>query len=150
MTKFSFRLQAVLKLKSQLEEKAKGEFAMAMLKLQAERRKLQQIQQEQSGCMEELRQHEETGITVGRLKEFNAYIMLLRDHITEQKIAVNEARENADKHREKLIKAVQEREILEKLRERKYEEFLQSVRKDEQKHLDEVAGYKYYLGMAGE
>lgn len=150
MTRFTFKLQAVLNIKKQKEKNLENELAKALQKLEAENRKLYQIQEERNCCARQLDVACKKGTTVNRLREFNAYMKFLHDRFVVQKSNVKTARENADKYREMLVKAVQEREILEKLKERQYEDYWQAVKKDEQKFSDEIAAYKYYISMAGE
>jgi flagellar FliJ protein len=79
--------------------------------------------------------------TVRKLIEVKEYLSLLDSKIKKQKENVNSAMLNVDKIREELLKAVKERKILEKLRDRKYEEYLLEQKRLEQKTNDEIVSY---------
>jgi flagellar FliJ protein len=148
--KFSFRLQAVLNIKKQTEDNLKNELGKALQRLEHEKQVLLQLQEGQDSYVMQLNTAGKKGIIVDKIREFNIYIRILHDHILKQKTNITNAQKNADNYREQLVKAVQEREILEKLKERQYQEYLHAIVQEEQKQNDEVAGYKYFTGMAGE
>jgi len=58
------------------------------------------------------------GISVGELRKYNTYISYLSDRVKLQKENIKKAQLVVDKYRDKLIKAMQERKVLEKLREK--------------------------------
>ncbi len=150
MPKFTFKLQALLNVKLQMEDNLKNEMGKAVMKLESEKDILKQINAEIEHYIEEFNLQSGRGTTVVRLREFNDYISLLRERYEVQKENVNIAQDNVDKIREELIKAVQEREILEKLKERKYKEYLDEINKQEQKLIDEIVSYKHGSKATGE
>ena len=66
----------------------------------------------------------------------------MREKAYTQEDVVKQRTKYADKIREELIKAMQEKKILEKLRERQYAEFLKTVSRKEQVAVDELISYK--------
>lgn len=71
------------------------------------------------------------------------YISSLAKKVEDQNKNIKEANDVVDKYREELIKIVKERKMLEKLREKKLNEYLIEMSKDEQKRMDEIVSYKY-------
>ncbi|NMA34211.1 MAG: flagellar export protein FliJ [Clostridiaceae bacterium] len=149
MAKFIFKLQSVLNLRKQKEDSIKNELANATRKLEAEKRKLSELETMLEDTVREFNEKTKK-TTVHELIEFNEYLSLLNSRIKTQKENVNNAAQYVDKVREELVKAVKERKILEKLRERQFEEFLLEQKKLEQKTNDEIVSYNYNENGSGD
>ena len=134
MAKFIFKLQSVLNLRKQKEDSIKNELANATRKLEAEKRKLSELETMLEDTVREFNEKTKK-TTVHELIEFNEYLSLLNSRIKTQKENVNNAAQYVDTVREELVKAVKERKILEKLRERQFEEFLLSRRSSSRKQM---------------
>ncbi len=148
MAKFIFRLEAVLNVKRQQEENIKNELGKAMQRLEAEKQKLARLERSKEEIIAEFNLKTKS-TTVHKLIEFNAYLSLLKSNISRQKERVNKAVLDVDKIREELVKAVQERKILEKLKEKKHDEYLIEQKKLEQKTNDEIVSYKHKESSSG-
>lgn len=149
MAKFIFKFQSVLNLRKQKEDSIKNELANATRKLEAEKRKLSELETMLEDTVREFNEKTKK-TTVHELIEFNEYLSLLNSRIKTQKENVNNAAQYVDKVREELVKAVKERKILEKLRERQFEEFLLEQKKLEQKTNDEIVSYNYNENGSGD
>lgn len=148
MAKFIFRLEAVLNVKRQQEENIKNELGKAIQRLETEKQKLAGFERSKEEIISEFnRKTKKT--TVHKLIEFNSYLSLLKTNIIHQKERVNKAALDVDKIREELVKAVQERKILEKLKEKKHDEYLIEQKKLEQKTNDEIVSYKHKESSSG-
>lgn len=145
MAAFSFRLQPVLNLRLQTEDNLKNELGKALQLLELEKKKLWQLENELNELVDEFNKKTKK-TTVRKLIEVKEYLSLLDSKIKKQKENVNSAMLNVDKIREELLKAVKERKILEKLRERKYEEYQLEQKKLEQKTNDEIVSYNHKEG----
>ena len=88
--------------------------------------------------------------TVKNLIEFNNYIAHITTKIKLQKEIVNSNADNVDKVREELIKAVKERKILDKLKDKSYLEYVKEVSNEDQKLNDEIVSYNYSQNNAGD
>jgi len=149
MAKFNFRLQPVLNVKTQQENNLKNELGKAVQKLEAEKSKLEQLEISLSKLMDEFNEKTKKS-TVCKLIEFNEYMSLITSRIKTQKENVNCAANNVDKIRGELVKAIKERKILDKLKEKKKEEYLLEQKKIEQKTNDEIASYNHKEGSLGD
>lgn len=143
MGRFVFKLQSVLDLKVQVEDIKKNELGKAVQRLEAEKQVLSDYQAERENCVDGFAELSARGVQVVKLKEHNAYIQLLNTKIHAQKETVNLAEKDVDNYREKLVKAAQEREMLEKLKEKKRQEYKKEQLKEEQKINDEIISYNY-------
>lgn len=149
MAKFSFRLQSVLNVKTQVEDNLKNELGKAIQRLETEKLELSRLEGSLNNLVSEFNEKTKKS-TVHKLIEFNEYLSLLTSKIKLQKENVNNAALNVDKVREELVKAVKERKILDKFKEKKLEEYNQEQKKLEQKTNDEVASYKHKESSSGD
>ncbi len=149
MAKFVFRLQPILNLKIQLEDNLKNELGKSIQRLEKEKRILKAIDHEKEENILNFNSISIQGVAVGKLKDYSSYISLLHDRMNNQKENVNQAEKIVDKNREKLVKAVQERKMLEKLKENKYQDFLVEQQKEEQRLNDQFTSFKFKAVKSG-
>ncbi|MGI6669477.1 MAG: flagellar export protein FliJ [Acetivibrionales bacterium] len=149
MARFTFKLQPVLNVRKQQEDNIKNKFGKAVRKLEAEKQKLAELVDTLDVIVDEFNDKTRK-TTVQKLILYNGYLSLLGTKIKRQKVNVNKASLNVDKIREELIFAMKERKIMEKLKEKKYEMYLDDLKAAEQKTNDDLAGYMYINGIAGE
>lgn len=149
MAKFSFRLQSVLNLKNQQEDNLKNELGKALRRLDNEKHKLAQLKSSLIDLEAQFNEKAKKS-DVYKLIKFNEYLSLLTSKIKLQKEKVNCAALNVDKVREELVKAVKERKILDKLKEKKKEEYFQEQKRSEQKTNDEIVSYNRKDSSSGD
>jgi flagellar FliJ protein len=126
-----------------MEDNLKNELGKALHKLEYEKGILKEIEDDREKCIVQFNNKSSKGVSIGKLMEYTAFISHLRDRMELQKDNINSAQKIVDNYREQLIKVVQERKILEKLREKKYQDFLKEQIKEDQKLTDEIVSYKY-------
>ncbi|HOV27377.1 MAG TPA: flagellar export protein FliJ [Pseudobacteroides sp.] len=143
MVKFKFRLQPLLNIKKQLEDSAKNELGKAVQKLEQEKEKGRVLLRHREKYINSLREKTSSVARVEELRNYTMYISSLAKKVEDQNKNIKEANDVVDKYREELIKIVKERKMLEKLREKKLNEYLIEMSKDEQKRMDEIVSYKY-------
>ncbi len=150
MQKFGFRLESVRNLKVQLEDNAKNNLALASRELKKQKEFLTGLRTTREDSISELNSKVDEGVSISQIRAYNNYLTFLKQKITEQKENVNTAQKQVDVRRESLVKAVQERKILDKLREKKYGEFLKEQGKAEQLLIDELNSFKFKDGSGEE
>lgn len=146
MAKYVFKLQTLLNLKLQLEDSLKNELGKAVQRLEEEKRIQKQIELNREECINKVNIESSRGTTVEKLREYSGYISLLKEKIELQKENVKYAENNVDNYRENLIKVVQEKKMLEKLKEKNHEDFIKNELKEERGINDEIVSYKYNSG----
>lgn len=149
MAGFNFKLQTLLKVKTQMEDNLKNELGKAVHKLEEEKAKLRRLEFDKNRNIMEFNEKSRK-TTVNNLIKFNNYISFLTVKILDQKENINLASRNVDKIREELIIIVKEREILDKLKEKKYEVFQKEQLRDEQRLNDEIVSFKQIHRNTGE
>ncbi|MGE5329244.1 MAG: flagellar export protein FliJ [Deltaproteobacteria bacterium] len=142
MASFKFKLQSILNIKIQMEDALKNKIAKAIRCLEEEKDILKNIKEEQKKCMLDISSESSNGVTVERLRNYNAYISFLKEKVLNQTKRVKSSQEVVDKYREELIQASKEKKMLETLKEKQFNEYLKEEEKNEQKRLDEVVSYK--------
>lgn len=142
MGKFVFSLQSLYNVKCQMEETIKNKLGKAVQELEYQKNCLHRLEKSKAACIEELIEKSKMKVSTNIAKTYNTYISQLNAKISHQKENVKFAEINVDKVREQLIKVSQEKSMLEKLREKKYKEFLQENIRLEQKTMDEITSFK--------
>ncbi len=143
MHKFAFRLESVLKLKTQMEDNAKNNLARATKELENQKVYLEELKNENDASINSLTEEVDEGIPVYRVRLYNNYLSLMKEKIVNQKENVNIAEHNVDTNREVLIKAMQERKVLDKLKDKKFDEYIKEQNKAEQLGIDELNSFKF-------
>ncbi|MBC7344905.1 MAG: flagellar export protein FliJ [Clostridia bacterium] len=138
MKKFKFSLDNVLSYRMAVENQEMNRLTQAMLAEREERSRLACFQAE-LGCQAERfsSQHLEA------VRHYESYLGAMVDRIGDQKKAVDRAVERVCVCRGRVVEAKRKREILDKLRERQYAEYLVATRRDEQKACDEAGGHLF-------
>ncbi|MBI1176073.1 flagellar export protein FliJ [bacterium] len=148
MKPFHFSLQAVRTLRQRQEQQALEAFARTVQARQAaiDRQKL--AERELSVGLDQLARTQTDGAPIYRLNQ-------LRDHCRglEQKLAVArkqcvKAQEAANAAWETLQEARQQLELVDKLYQRRSEEYERELRQEEQKQLDEMSSRRW-IGAVG-
>ncbi|HHW30450.1 MAG TPA: flagellar export protein FliJ [Clostridiaceae bacterium] len=148
MSKFQFNLQSLYNIKILMEDLAKNKLSKALKELNKQEMLLDQYLCDRSSCITELSAKCKDGVPSFVLKSYNLYLTQLNEKITKQKEVIKLAKKNVDTVREELIKATQEKEMFEKLKERKYAAYLYEISKKEQRITDELVSYRKSLKSA--
>lgn len=139
---FKFSLETPLKVKKINKMQLEIRLAEARGKMEAQRRILSRLEDEESRLNSELALLKTKGIRAGDLKEKNQYLKDLGHRISHGQ---GEYLRLLDTYRERqraMIKLLNEIDMLEKLREKKVEEYLKGIEKQEEKAVEEIINYK--------
>lgn len=140
MARFKFKLQAVLENRKFLEENAENELALA----QSELAKRQKVLEECRNEIKELKRAQKKKLSGGALNvnelvsllEYSSVLSIRETNLIE---TIKQAELEVESRKEALIIARQNREALDKIREREHIKWRKSQLKAEQKLLDEMA-----------
>ncbi len=150
MAKFVYKFETILNLKVQMEDSLKNELGKAYKKLEHEKNKLLALENKRKDLISDFNQKSSTGVSAGKLREYGSYIALVKDRIVYQKDNVNYSQSVVDKCKGRLIKAVQEKEMFEKLKDKQYKGYVKEQFKKDQKLVDEIVSYKQNKLLAGD
>lgn len=143
MAKFVFNLQNVLNIKEKMEDQKKIELGNANRELQFQQQKLNQLVIEKEKFINEFHKKKGTKIKARDLSKVNTAIKYYLDKITEQKELVNNAKNKVKIKREELKAAVVEKKTYERLKEKALLDFMEEIKSEENKIVDEIVSYKY-------
>ncbi len=143
MKKFSFRLQTVLNIKEQKEEKLKNELLQINALKAKQELLLRELDKAKKQKGREKQQCQTEGTSIERLVFFEKHIQGLIKKIEDTEKKIQELNKLYDKKRQEVIQATKEKKIFEKLKERDFRLFNKAVSDAEQKSLDEIAISKY-------
>jgi flagellar export protein FliJ len=142
MSRFKFRLQKLLDLKQQMEDKVKNELGLAIVAHEEEKKKLAAIDAGISRLSEDFRRACTGTIRPDKIRAIRAWLEVQEKARERQLEAVKRSAENVDKIRAKLVEAMQEKKVLANLREKEFEKFRKQEEMNERKLTDELVSYK--------
>ena len=140
MKKFQFRLATLLKVREREEDLAKKELAEAYMELEKVIEAIAQLESERQSADDE---RKTLHCTAANLAEYADYLDGLRAKITEQQDEMLRLRNVVETKRQVLVLARQKVKALEKLRERRYNQWEEELNRQEQVFLDEVGTTSY-------
>jgi flagellar FliJ protein len=147
---FHFRLESVLRYRQFLEDQKLAVFAEKQRILENEKAKKTELKNLRRQYFEALRQEsrkEEVDVTI--MSFFQSYIFFLDRRVTEQTEVVARALRVAQQAQLELVEARKQREVLVKLKEKKYKEYQYEEERLAQLQLDDVASIKYIRNKSG-
>lgn len=135
MKRFNFRLQRVLEIRERFRDEMRQELVQRNFERDRERNILADLDQEF------LRSKVKEGGTysAGEMVLVGDYSARLQEQIEQQRARVLAAQEAAERARERYIEASKESQALEKLKEKRQQEYVEQTLKEEGAQLDEFA-----------
>jgi len=143
MSRFIYRMQNILNIKEKLEEQARMDFGVAMVRLMEEEEKLSRLQQRKANYMESARDSLRDTLSVRQIRENCEAILRMDEFMDLQRLEIRKAEDKAEQERQKLQISIQERKIQEKLRENAFEVFMGEEKARESREIDELTSYTY-------
>lgn len=144
MKRFSFRLQRVLDIRSRIRDERRQELGARQAELQREETLLAELEAELL-----LTRIEEGGTySASELQMVGAYAIRLRSQIERQLSRIEVAKQAVEEARVRYIEATKDTQVLEKLKEKRREEYTQEVLLEEGRNLDEVAVQRFKRGTS--
>jgi flagellar FliJ protein len=135
---FKFKLQTVLEYRKIIEEKMLLRFSEAARNLNEEKRKLELLEQEKLNIVGILKGLQENTTSVENITLLVKYIGTLQEKENRQREIIHELSVALDLKRKELLESVQKRKIIEKLREKKLENYHHDIAEYDRKVMDEM------------
>jgi flagellar FliJ protein len=133
MKRFTFRLQRILEIKERIRDERRQELVLKNLERDRAQQHLEYLEQEYSRS-----QIAEGGTySASDLLLLGNYAVRLKEEISQQALRVEAAQRAAEEARERYIEASKESQAMEKLKERRKQEYQEQVLKDLGNQLDE-------------
>ena len=140
MKKFRFQLETLLKVTRMKKEEAEVAFAEAVRRLEDARAYQRQLLEEMAQGQRDYEElsKEGTRIKIGRLMSFNQFFGWKRQQIEDQQQVILQANAERQKRLKVLMEHMSALKSIEKLREKRFEEYKAEILQEEQKMLDEI------------
>lgn len=143
MAKFFYRMQNVLDIKYKLEETAKMEYAEARRRLNMAEDKLHSLHSRKNEYYEEYNLAIQGNLDFLKIEECANAIDVMNELIENQNEVIKKLSKELEQARIRLSEVMQERKMHEKLKEKRFEEFVAELNSEENKENDELVSYKY-------
>ncbi len=135
MKKFKFRLEKVLQYRELLKEDKRRELLTCNLRLQEAKDLLERL--EKAALSNKLDQ--EKIVTVEEVLLSGLFAERLKDQIVNQRIVIVEKQQEVNTALQAYVEASKEARSLEMLKERKLQQYMEYLHKEDEKFLDEMA-----------
>lgn len=139
MRKFKFSLSALLEVCFRKEEIAQNKLKEAHQELKKNEDTLRTLILDEQKTQGHLRQVLAMAFKAEQICGFFEYLAQIKLKVHEQKRLIKEARLNVEQKRQLMLLAMQQRKILENLKEKKYMEWQRDFDGKEQKFFDELS-----------
>ncbi len=146
MAKFIFKMESILSVKEKLEEQAKAEYSIEIIKLRQEEEKLDELEKRKDAYQTRLYEAVMDTLNISEIKILEDSVENIKYNIKLQLIVIANQQKNVDRAREKLDNAMKERKTYEKLKEKAFEEFKEQINAEEQKEINELVSFKFRTG----
>ena len=146
MAKFIFKMESILSVKEKLEEQAKAEYSIEIIKLRQEEEKLDELEKRKDAYQTRLYEAVMDTLNISEIKILEDSVENIKYNIKLQLIVIANQQKNVDRAREKLDNAMKERKPYEKLKEKAFEEFKEQINAEEQKEINELVSFKFRTG----
>ncbi len=147
MKQFEFRLQKVMETTRAREELQKKELALALAEVERNEATLERMLDKLAGELDAFSaRHGSKTIRVSELTQYASYTDKQLGEINTQREDIVKLAALVDEHRRKLLEISKDKKILERLKEKRYEEYRKKLRQVEQKFMDELSARSFHNG----
>lgn len=143
MKKFTYRMQSLLDIAYKMEEQAKIGFANAQARVSEEEKKLRDLQMKRMAYEQKMREAMAEELDLQEIRLCKMGIEKSREEIRLQVAQLQLARRLLEEARQKVNEAMIERKTHEKLREKKFKEYMQEYNAEESKEIDQLVSYTF-------
>jgi flagellar protein FliJ len=144
---YKFPLRAVLNHRKFLEENLQKDLGLLKKVLFDERKKLSDLKRDRTKFSMELQKKQKKSINISETLIYVRYIEELSNQLDRQKETTLDAEKEVNHKRKKLIEAIKNRKILDKLKEKGYASYKHDMLRDEQNFINEMASVRFKHGI---
>lgn len=142
MKKFSFSLDKVLSYKRQYEESVRSEHAAILHQVAVQEKKLENIHRKDAETRTEMDKAKNAGCTILQICTYENYLDYLhKEELMEKKI-LDVLRAKEETKRKELIKAKTDTKSIDKLKEKKIEEYRYETAKEQEQFIEEFVNHE--------
>ena len=143
---YRFNLEVVLNYRKRIEEGLQMELSVRQRELESAKQVFFAYQREKGFYEEELMKREAREVNIQESILYRDYLKGMDKKIKAQKEIVAKAKIAVDKKQEELLVATKKRKVLEKVREKDLQEFMDGLERKERIFADEMGVRRYHKG----
>lgn len=144
---FKFDMETVLNYRVQIEEQRQLAFSNAVKSLQAARVVLADLQKERNELIHNFTKIQKKALRSDVIQRHFAFIEYLKGKEEKQMAVIQKMEEDANEKRRLLLDAMKKRKIMDTLREKKFDAYLQDMAAKERKEMDDFTIMKFGNGI---
>ena len=129
--------------KQQVQEGLQNEHAQLVHRVRQAEQRLEELEEAYRNCNRELREAEAKGTTVSEVLKYQSALRYWEQQIHDARAHLVQCRQAAEAKRAELVAARQETASLEKVRERKHEEYRYQIQKSEELFIEELVASQW-------
>ena len=145
--KFEYNLKVVLKVREIYEKLEKEKFAEAQRKYREELEREEKMKEYEKQQQRTLKSNLQGSIDFANILHRQNFLKKYKQDVVEQEGKTKEADQRKEEQRERLIKSMKDRKILEKDREHKKDAWKRLMDREATKFLDDIATAKHIQNM---
>lgn len=138
MKRFQFNLDSVLNYRRQILDGCQGEYAQALDQVRRQEARKADAEDRYGKLNQEFRDAAAAGITAADALTYEGGLRLLEQEIARESRLLEDCRKAAEEKREQMMQAHIDKAALERLREKKWEDYNRSVQKSDELFIDEL------------
>ncbi|MEA5083864.1 MAG: flagellar export protein FliJ [Lachnospiraceae bacterium] len=143
MKKFTFQLETVMDYKNQKLESKRNEHGQAIAKVNQQKGKIADIIKKYSEVNVEFNGKKQYGITIVEAMEYSGFLQKLDSQLKQEELILTELKKAEEKKRSEVVAVKIETSTLEKLKEKKYDQYKKDVQKSEELFIEEFITRKW-------
>ena len=142
---FQFSMEPVLEHRRALEDKAQREYGAAVARLEATRGRKRDIETELESRKQQVRREQQQALPYIMRELIENWIVSLEQHLREVDLEAKRQAVQTEQMRLRLVKAMQNRTVMEKLRDKEMSDFKVTEERSERRRFDEIAIRNYAM-----
>lgn len=137
MKKFNFPLNTVLNYKDQVLENLKTEHAQILADIAQQERRIEELMVKSQSAAIRYREDTQCGVTVNIMREYERYITFIQQRIVAEQGILLKLTKKEEQKRTEVIEAKKEKASIDKLKEKKLDQYNKEVLKSEELFIEE-------------
>ena len=137
MKKFNFPLNTVLNYKDQVLENLKTEHAQILADIAQQERRIEELMGKSQSAAVRYREDTQCGVTVNIMREYERYITFIQQRIVAEQGVLLKLKKKEEQKRAEVIEAKKEKASIDKLKEKKLDQYNKEVMKSEELFIEE-------------
>lgn len=137
MKKFSFPLDTVLNYKDQILDNLKSEHALILAHVTEQEQKILTLSEQRGAACTRFREETHCGMTVSAMREYESYITYMQQRILYEEGTLLKLKKKEEHKRNEVVEARKEKASIEKLKEKKFDQYNKEVLRSEELFIEE-------------